>query len=98
MSATLSHLANARRAAPITSLPVLMFAGGALSELEKATMMGRASQRRATMPEPSRYCSVYARAGAGALMSANSTTMTLSPFRFIFLPIPWQATVPKQCC
>ena len=35
MSAMLAQLSSARRAAPITSLPVLIFAGGELSELEK---------------------------------------------------------------
>src|SRR5438270_7112282 len=83
MSATLAQLSSARRAAPIKSLPILMFAGGELSELEKATMMGRVSQRRATSPEPSRYCSVYARTGACALKSTNSAMMELSPFRLI---------------
>ena len=58
MSATLDQLSSARRAAPITSLPVLMFAGGETSELEKATMMGRTTHRRATIPEASRYCKV----------------------------------------
>src|SRR5258708_30237594 len=38
---------------PMTSLPVLIFGGGEFSEREKATMMGLASQRRATMPEAS---------------------------------------------
>src|SRR6266576_5135268 len=84
MSATLAQLSSARRAAPITSLPILIFAGGELSELEKATMMGRVSQRRATSPEPSRYCSVYAHTGACALKSTNRATMALSPFRLIF--------------
>src|SRR5438105_12295750 len=46
-------------------------------------MTGRASQRRATTPYRSRYCSVYARAGACALTRANSATMALSPFRLI---------------
>src|SRR5713226_8383137 len=83
--ATLAQRSNARRAAPITSLPDLILAGGELSEVEKATMIGRVSQRRATMPELSRYCSVYARTGACALMSANTATIALSPFRLISL-------------
>src|SRR6266478_5269117 len=76
----LAQLSRARRAAPITSLPVLMFAGGELSELEKATMIGRVSQRRATMPAPSRYCRVYARDGACTLRSATDATTALSIF------------------
>jgi hypothetical protein len=61
-----------------------MFGGGELSELEKATMTVRVSQRRATIPEPSRYCKVYARNGACALTSASKATTTLSVFRFIW--------------
>ncbi len=34
-----SQRRNARRAAPVTSLPALMFGGGALSELERATVI-----------------------------------------------------------
>src|SRR6266481_1501823 len=76
----LTRLASARRAAPITSLPLLMFGGGELSELEKATIMGRVTQRRATIPEASRYSKVYARSGACALMSASNETIALSIF------------------
>ena len=83
MFATPAQRYSARRAAPITSLPALILGAGELSEVEKATMIGRVSQRRATMPELSRYCSVYAHTGACALMSANSATMALSPFRSI---------------
>src|SRR5258707_3611161 len=91
MSATLAQLSNARRAAPITSLPVLVFAGGELSELEKATMIGRASQRRATIPAPSRYWRVYARDGACALRSATNATMALSILRLMLIADPSNA-------
>src|SRR5258706_10488773 len=68
----------------MTSLPALMFEDGELSELEKATMMGRVSQRRARIPDPSRYCRVYARRGACALTSASNATTALNVFRFIW--------------
>ena len=53
MLATAAQCCSARWAAPVTSLPTLMFGGGELSEREKATMMGFRSQRRATMTEAS---------------------------------------------
>ena len=63
-----------------------MLGGGELSELEKATIMGRVTQRRATIPEASRYCKVYARSGACALMSASNETIALSIF--LVMPAP----------
>jgi hypothetical protein len=65
-----------------------MFAGGELSELEKATMIGRASQRRATIPAASRYCKVYARDGACTLRSATNATMALSILRLMLVADP----------
>src|SRR6266850_3443352 len=96
MLATLAQRSSARRAAPITSLPDLILAGGELSEVEKETMIGLVSQRRATMPELSRYCSVYARTGACALIRAHTATMALSPLRLISLS-RFGKTLSRNC-
>src|SRR5204862_3051 len=45
---------SARCAAPMTSLPTLMFSGGEASEVESEMMIGCVSQRRATTPDASR--------------------------------------------
>src|ERR1043166_4204826 len=77
-SETLAQCCNARRAAPITSLPALMLAGGAYSDDENATMIGFVNQRRATNPVLSRYCSVYARAGVTAANNASNESTALN--------------------
>ena len=83
MLATLAQRSSARRAAPITSLPDLILGGGELSEVEKATMIGRTSHRRALIPASSPYCKVYAQRGDCPKVSMTNAVMALSAFRVI---------------
>src|SRR5687767_7571211 len=61
--ATRVQSCNARRAAPMTSLPALMLGGGDCNELDRATVIELLFQRIGTVLELSRYCKVYERAG-----------------------------------
>src|SRR5688500_4588296 len=70
-SATVAQLRKARRSAPTTSLPDLMFDGGKLNELENETMSGLRTQRCAPGREASRdSCEEDAAEGTSAAVIA----------------------------
>ena len=79
MSAAPAQCCIARRAAPTTSLPALMFGGGELRDVEKAMMIGLATHRRATMPAASVYCRDAARIGVPATMNVAIAVLRLTP-------------------